>query len=171
MKKILSLALILLSGVLSLNAQTTNNNVATDALNKSFSFLESGSNFMVASYGITSSDFRKFGGGVAIAYKLSEYVAPVVRLDVYDHSLFMPSGSMQLQVPIAFGAKLKVIPFAFSGLATPLSGRHAGGSDLIGIFGTGAAIQISQKWDIIGDYERWTGGLGDQIRFGALYKF
>lgn len=141
----------------------------TNTLGGIFEFLGNGSNFMFAAYGIASVDFDKFGGGVAVAYKVSDFVVPTVRLDYYDGNLWMPSGSLQLQVPLKFGS-VKVVPFGFTGIATPVAGHLVASGTAIGIFGMGAAVQLSSRFDLVADYEKWTAGLGDQIRFGVLYK-
>src|SRR5882757_3770262 len=105
------------------DSQSVNVDV-TNTLGGIFEFLGNGSNFMFAVYGIAGVDFKKFGGGVAIAYKITDFVAPVARLDYYDGNLWMPSGSLQLQVPLKFGS-VKIIPFGFSGIATPVGGHLA----------------------------------------------
>lgn len=137
-----------------------------------FDFLTSSStNWMVVPYGIVNSKFDKFGGGIAVAYKLSEFVAPALRLDYYDGRVWMPSASLQLQAPVRIMNKFELIPFAFSGLATPLSGKGNENGTAVGIFGAGAAIRIGARWDIIGDVEKWSGFEGLQYRMGVVFKF
>ena len=158
MKKLLTIALL----AASLTAKAG----LFDSLTNSAPWLQ-GTNFMAAVYGISSEKFDKFGAGVALVYNVTPVVATVARLDYYDGSIWMPSGSLQLQLPVKFGS-VELVPFAFSGIATPVSGKSP---SAVGIFGIGAAVRISKRWDIVADYERWTGFDQDQIRFGALYKF
>jgi hypothetical protein len=134
-------------------------------------FLTSASNIMVAPYGIASSDMKKFGAGLGIGFRVSEFVVPTLRLDYFDGTIWMPSASLQLQAPLKILGKWTVIPFAFGGLATPLSGKGVDNGSAVGIVGIGAAIRFGEKWDLIGDYEKWTGFSTDQIRVGFVYKF
>lgn len=162
----------------SVNAQTNNvdtNNPVTlpPEASKIIDFVGSSSNLMVAAYGIAATDFKTFGGGIALAYKLSDMIVPTIRLDYYDRELWMPSASLQLQTPIKLFNKVTMIPFAFAGVAEALGGSSSGVSSgsVVGIFGVGGAIQLSSKWDFVMDYEKWTGFDKDQIRSGFLYKF
>ena len=148
----------------------TNAPVISGPVTKIFDFIGTGSNWMTAVYGIASSDGDMFGGGIALAYKLSDFAAPVLRLDYYDGRVWMPSGSLQLQAPIIFGGKVKFTPFVFGGIATPLGGTDQDG-DVVGIFGLGAALSLTKKVSLVGDVEKWTGFDAEQIRFGLLYKF
>jgi hypothetical protein len=134
-------------------------------------FLSQGSNWMTAAYGTMNDKATKFGGGVAVGYKVNDFLAPTLRLDYYDGRIFMPSASLQLQVPIKLLGKLTVIPFAISGIATPIAGKGSSDGSAVGIFGAGAAVQLSTKFDLIADAEKWTGFDGYQFRFGALYKW
>jgi hypothetical protein len=155
-------------------AAAATNAAATDLfggpITNVWNFLAQGSNFMIAPYGIVSTD-GKTGGGLAIAYKLSDFVVPTMRLDYYDHEVWMPSASLQLQAPLTLAGKLTVIPFAFSGIATAVAGRGAENGTVVGIFGAGGAVRLSTTVDLVADYEHWTGFKGDQIRFGVLFKF
>jgi hypothetical protein len=134
------------------------------------SFLSTGSNWMVAPYGIISADAKKFGGGIGIGYHVSDFVVPTMRLDYYDGRIWMPSGSLQIQAPITI-SKLTVIPFGFTGIATPLTGKASADGSPVGIFGIGGAVRIGTRWDVIADYEYWTGFPQKQIRLGAVFKF
>jgi len=151
-------------------ATTTGLGPQVDALT---GFLAQGSNWMAAPYGIAYHDAlgkTRFGGGVGIGYRISDYVIPTMRLDFLDRQFYMPSGSLQLQLPIHIG-KFTVIPLAFSGIASPIGGRQNGNGAVGGIFGTGAAIQLGKKFDIIADMEKWTSFSGNQYRLGFVYKF
>lgn len=173
---------ILLLGALTLstpaiNAQTADTNAPPDTgsiiggpASSLLDFLGTGSNWMIAPYGIVSTD-QKFGGGVAVGYKISNFVVPTMRLDYFDGQVWMPSASLQLQAPLTILGKVTVVPFAFGGLATPIAGKGASNGSAVGIFGAGAAVRISSKFDIVADYEKWSGFKGAQMRFGILYKF
>lgn len=134
-------------------------------------FLSQGSNWITVAYGTMNDKATKFGGGVAIGYKVSDFVAPTLRLDYYDGRVFMPSASLQLQVPFKLLGKLTVIPFAISGIATPLTGKGGSDGSAVGIFGAGVAVEFTQKFGAIGDAEKWTGFEGYQFRLGAFYKW
>lgn len=160
------------------NAQTNTTNTVTTGLgepaDKIIQFLSVGSNWMVAPYGIIGHDAEgnsTAGGGIGAFYKLNEYAATGLRLDYLDGSLWMPSANFQLQLPLKLAGKIEVIPFAITGIASPLSGKGADNGSAVGIFGAGLAARISKHWDIVYDIEKWTSFQGAQHRFGALYKF
>lgn len=143
------------------------------------STLSQGTNYIGATYGIYDMKTKEFGGGIGVGYKINDYVVTVVRLDAISDHLFVPSGSIQLQVPMKFLGRIEVTPFTFSGVATSLNGDDNNG-EAIGIFGVGGAIKFGNNesaWyvpkGLIGDYEHWTGGgfNDDQVRFGVLFKF
>jgi hypothetical protein len=150
-----------------------------------FNFAKNGSNFIIAPYAIfAQSSGSKFGAGagLALGYHINEFVVPTMRLDYLNKQLFMPSASLQLQAPVTLFGKLTVIPFGFSGIATPISGAGANNGSVVGIFGAGGAVRLDflgsgafwQHTDVVGDYELWTGGGFNnqkQIRFGLAYKF
>lgn len=128
-----------------------------------------------ATYDVTT---KTGGAWLGAAYKLSDFVVPVIRLDAINGGVFIPSGNLQLQIPVKLFGKLEVIPLAFTGIATSIN-NYGNSGNAIGVFGTGAAIRLPQndKWyipdDLVGDYERWTGGgfNDNQIRLGAAWKF
>lgn len=140
-------------------------------------FLQNGSNWIAATYGIYDTTSKEFGGGVGVGYKISEYVVTVVRLDFIADRVFVPSGSLQLQLPINIG-RFKLTPFGFSAIATSLNSDLSSGEP-VGIFGAGGALTFNtdSQWyvpkGLIADFEHWTGGgfNDDQIRFGVLFKF
>lgn len=134
-------------------------------------YLGTGSNWMIAPYGIANVSEKKYGGGIAALYKINEFAGPMLRLDYYDGQVWMPSGSFQLQAPLQILNKFTLIPFGFAGVATPLSGKGGNNGSLQGIIGAGFAVRVGAKWDLVMDYEHWTGFKGDQMRFGVLYKF
>ena len=70
--------------------------------------------------------------------------------------------------------KIEVIPFAFGGAATALSDASGHEGELVGVFGIGGAAKLSRHFDLVMDWEMWTGGpfkSDHQWRFGVLYKF
>jgi hypothetical protein len=175
--------LVLLLSVFSAGAQT-NSAPAESVTNtpplvsgpalKAFEFFTaSSSNWMVAPYAIYDSGSKSFGGGLGVGYKLSDYVVPTMRLDWVDSQLWMPSADLQLQLPVTFFGKVTAIPFAFAGIATPISGAGEGNGAAVGMFGTGLAVRLSSRIDLIGDVEKWSGaGFKDlQYRGGVVFKF
>src|SRR5262245_22560294 len=97
MKKLLSIALLAVS-LLSTQAQTNTNTVPIlpPEGQKVWDFLSASSNLMVCPYGIMSTDQKDFGAGIALGFKVSELMVPVLRLDYYKGEVWMPSGSLQL---------------------------------------------------------------------------
>lgn len=149
-------------------------------------FFENGSNWMFAAYGIYDTTTKDFGEGFGVGYEPSPYVVTSIRLDALNSGphagVWVPSGSLQLQVPVTFMGKLKVVPFTYAGLATSLNNLASSeNGSPIGIFGAGAAVHFSTtpsgKWyvpeGLIGDWEKWTGGgfNDSQIRAGLFFKF
>jgi hypothetical protein len=132
------------------------------------------SNWMVAPFGIYSTTSKEWGGGLAVGYKLSEFVVPVLRLDYLAGDIWMPSANLQLQVPVTIMGKFTLIPFTFAGVATTIAGGGADNGTAVGMLGIGGAVRLSSHVDLVGDYELWNGGhfhADNQIRFGVLYKF
>jgi len=141
-------------------------------------FLSSaGTNLMVAGYGIYSTGSRSAGGGIALAYKLTDFIAPAVRLDYLNRSFYQGSFSTQLQYPLTFGNKITVVPFALGGVATPFGGAGKDNETVQGIAGVGLAVRMDwlgsfgKHLDLIADWEKWSATSGNQYRFGVLYKF
>jgi hypothetical protein len=124
-------------------------------------------NIIIVPYGIASTDFKKFGGGVAIGYELSQNVVPFLRIENYNGDFFMPSGTVQLQVPFRFGG-FTIVPLAYTGVAVPLDNSHVN-DPVVGIVGTGAAIRLGAKLDLLASYEVRT-STGNQICLGIGWK-
>lgn len=131
----------------------------------------SSTNWYVAPYAIYVSDTDSFGGGLAAAYSFSPYILSVLRVDYLDGKAWMPSGSLQLQLPIKLMDKVTVTPFAFAGIATPLSGRDEDNGTATGIAGSGLATRFTQHLGLVYDIEMWSGWSGPQHRFGVYWKF
>ena len=149
---------------------STNTPVLTGAGAELIQFLGTASNIMVAPYGTYSSE-GKGGGGIALAYEVGNFIAPMLRFDYLDKEITMPSASVQLPAPITIAGKLTVIPFGFTGVATPLSGKGNDNGSVQGIFGAGLAVRVTSHLDIVFDVEKWTGFTGQQYRGGILYRF
>lgn len=173
MRKLLSV-ILLAASCLALRADTTN------LLGGPFiDGLTAATNIYTATYGIYDTTSKKAGVGVALGYKLSDFVLPVIRLDIINNGVWVPSGSLQLQAPITFNGKITIVPFGFTGIATSIATYTSSqNATVIGIFGAGGALRInSTKWyvpsDILVDYERWTGGPfnDNQIRAGLAFHF
>lgn len=158
-------------------AQVTNTNppVITGPIADFISFATTAgaTNWMIAPYGIYDAGSKTGGGGIALAYKLSDFVVPTMRLDYVNREIWMPSGTLQLQAPVTFFGKVTVIPFVFGGIATPIAGKGADNGSAVGMFGTGGAIRLSSRLDLVGDVEKWSGGgfTGLQYRGGIAIKF
>lgn len=195
MKKLLPILAISLS-LLTARAQDTSNPpppIISGPVTSIIQFLGTGSNWMVAPYGIYSeaglNHKATMGGGIGFGYKINDFVVPTMRLDYLDGQLWMPSGSLQLQAPIVlFGKKdvagapiegsgLTLIPFGFGGIATPIAGKGVDNGTAVGIYGLGVAVRldalggIGKKMDFILDWEHWTGFEKAQFRAGFVYKF
>lgn len=135
-------------------------------------FASTGTNWMFAGFGTMSlGGDHKYGAGVAGMYKLNDFVAPMLRIDYYDGKIFMPSASVNLQAPVTLFGKITAIPFGFTGLATPFNRGGNNDATIQAIFGAGMAIQVAKKFDVVFDIEKWSGFKGEQLRFGAIYKF
>jgi hypothetical protein len=163
-------------------AQDTNAPVVTGAASTLWDFVTTGSNYWAAPYGTFGVSSHTMGGGIAVGYKVSEIINPVVRLDYFDGQFWMPSLTAQLQAPRALMGKIPVIPFGVAGIATPIAGAGTGNGSLVTVLGAGAAVKLDflgsssllQHTDIVVDYEKWLGlpqKQQNQIRFGVLFKF
>jgi hypothetical protein len=166
-------AVAILTATTAVNAQTTNAPPATNTweqITGTLNDIGSASNWMFAAYGIYDFTTAKAGGGLAAVYNVTDLVGTTLRLDYINDQLWRPSGGLQIQYPIKlFNGKITVIPFVDSGLSTAIGGAGDKNGSAIAIYGTGAAIRIGSRWDILGNYERWDND--SQVRFGALYKF
>lgn len=139
-------------------------------------FLGSGSNWMVAPYGIYDTGSKTGGAGAAALYEVTENIGTGIRVDAIGNgsgapTVWMPSFNFQLQVPVKLFNKVTLVPFALSGVATPIAGKGADNKTVVGLFGAGAALKMTDTWYLLGDYEKWTGFDGNQLRLGFLYRF
>lgn len=179
MKKFLALLGVMLA--ITVNAQTnTPPEVSTNAPPPSIpelpgiflNFLSNtASNWYVVPYGIYSSDTETFGAGIGVGYAITPNVVTVLRMDYLNDEIWMPSGSVQLQAPIRLMDQFQVTPFAFAGIATPLSGRGDDNRTAAGIAGAGFGAKFSKHVGLVYDIEYWSNFTGPQHRFGVLFKF
>lgn len=142
----------------------------TDAMN----WASQGSNFIVVPYGIvTTGNNGKYGagGGVALAYAVSQYLESGMRMEYLNKAFYQASFSGQIQVPITLFNKVTIVPFVLGGVAVPFGGGASSPGTVQGIAGTGLAVRLSSKVDLIGDVEKWSATPGQQFRFGIGYKF
>lgn len=140
----------------------------------SFAATEGATNWMFGIYGINSFTSHQWGGGIGAGYKLSSFVMPVMRLDYIGGEVWMPSGNLQLQVPLMLFGKVEAIPLTFAGVATTVAGGGSENGAAVGILGIGMAVKVASWVDLIADYELWNGGpfhQDNQIRFAAAFKF
>lgn len=134
-------------------------------------FLTTSSNLMVVPFATIQSDMKKFGGGVAGMYRLSDFVGTGLRLDYWGGEVWMPSLNLQLQAPLTLFGKLTVIPFGLTAIAVPISGKGYDNGSTVGIIGAGLAVRLSAKLDAVFDIEKWSSFAKQQVRVGFLYKF
>jgi hypothetical protein len=136
-------------------------------------WIAEGTNFIVVPYGIVTSGDRRYdaGGGVALAYAISDYVVTGMRFEYLNKAFYQASFSSQLQVPITLFRKFTVVPFVLGGVAVPFGGGAQDPGSVQGIAGTGLAVRLTKKIDLIGDVEKWSATSGLQYRFGVGYKF
>src|ERR1039458_7942105 len=103
--------------------------------------LGSATNWGVAGFGIyepASSGHRAaYGAGAVALYNINLYMASGIGIDWLDNAVTMPSGQFQFQFPFILGGTngIKATPFAFTGVATPVSGMGADNGTAVGLFG------------------------------------
>ncbi len=147
--------------------------------NSILSFLSS-SNAFVASYAIADVSKKDFGAGIALGYKLTDYLATVMRWDYIEQRLWKPSISLQLQTTFKlFGGTIDATPLIYDGIATPLTGK--GSFSPINIAGVGLAVGFPKSWHksflvphgAFGTIEHWSGSgeNSTQFRIGSYWNF
>lgn len=145
-------------------------------------FLGSGSNWMVVPYATYSQGDHSFGGGLGLGYLITPNVVTLMRVDYFASKVYMPSLSIQLQAPVKLFQAATLVPFAFAGAASPISGAGDLNGTAVAIVGGGAALRLDfiqstgfvSKLDLVMDYELWNGlpsNQQKQWRAGILYKF
>lgn len=118
-------------------------------------------------------DTSKFGGGLAVGYRINDYLVPFVRIGYIDKNVTTVSATAQLQLPVTLFGKVTAIPLTYAGTGTSVSGKGGRNGDVVGILGAGAGIRIGSRFDILATYELQTGsGIMDHLAlFGVGYKF
>lgn len=184
MKKVtVSIAMLMTLVISSFAQQQQDTNAPVSVIGSNlFDYLTTGSNYWVAPYATAATSGGSFGGGIAVGYKISELVNPVLRLDYFNGSAYMPSLTAQLQAPRAIMGKIPVTPFGIAGMGTPIAGAARDNGAMVTILGAGLALRgdslvktgFLSHCDLVADYEKWLGlpqKLQNQIRFGVLIKF
>ena len=187
MKRIL-LALVASIGLMvttSAQVITLNTNTSPPMLSGPFidvlDKLSTGSNWMVAPYGIYSFDDKKAGAGLAILYDLtpagystnSPTVGTGIRFEYYDENFSVVQGNIQFNVPLTIAGKVTLIPFGYTGIESPMSGNDTSVSAVFGagmsavLFGkpSGAHLSLFGVWEINSSHGR------DRAGGGLAYKF
>lgn len=139
-------------------------------------FTAQSTNWYIGTYGIYDTTSKDYGVGFGAGYKVSDFVVAVMRLDILSGGVYVPSGNIQLQVPVKIMNKFVLSPFLFTGVATSLNSDQDNGQ-IIGIFGFGGIVDFANdKWylpdAVIADWERWTGGPfeNNQVRVGLMFR-
>lgn len=173
MKKLIaSLTLVSCLLCLSTKAQDTNTvPVLPPPVNTFLNFVGTLTNWAIAPYVTYAQSTKEMGGGIAALVNITPYAASGLRLDYLGKKLWMPSINIQLQMPIHISGQLDVIPFALSGLATPLGGSAKDNGTAQAIFGAGLAVKFSKNIYVAWDYEKWTNYPGNQHRVAFIWRF
>ena len=175
MKKLLSITLLAVSLCLTGYSQTTTNSpnpILDGPAGTVWSFLTTGSNWIVAPYAIYDTGTKNGGAGIAALVQVNQYFLSGIRFDYLNATdeLWMPSVQAQLQYPIKTG-RLTLTPIMTAGVATLIGGRESEDGGAVGIFGLGLAASFTKNLGVFGHYERWTGFDGNQLRGGFYWKF
>jgi len=184
MKKVISslvLSVIVLSSVeAQINTPPPLPPVATNGVTTSFlsdvvDWFSQGSNFMVVPYGLVSKgDNGKYGGGggIALAYEVSQYFVTGMRVEYLDSQFYQGSFTGQLQLPLHIIKNHDIVPFVLGGVSVPFGGGTSGNAGTVqGVAGTGVAFMLSSKWFLVGDVEYWSAKSGPNYRGGVGFKF
>lgn len=177
---------LLLSAVIPLQAQTDTNAPPLPG-NKWIQFLAAtNQNWAAAvapSYAPNLKDANgkdaEWGFGALVGYWISPYVLTAVRFDYLGNSFFSAEGSATAQAPLKLFNKLTVVPFATTGIATPLTGAGNQNGNPIFIAGGGLSTTIytwkNGSLNLLFESEKWTGVFNDPIVYhGGLevnFKF
>jgi hypothetical protein len=132
-------------------------------------------NWAVAPFMIYDEGSHQFGGGLAGIYNITPALGAMIRLDYLNQEVWMPSASLQFQAPITIASNVTVIPFGFTGIATPLGGAGKNNGTAVGMFGAGVDLsfpKLSKHYSFAADVEKWTSFDGYQIRISPfVWKF
>jgi hypothetical protein len=138
--------------------------------------LSKATNWGVSGFGIyrpaSGASKATFGGGAVALYNISPYVATGVGIDMLDNQTTMPSGQVQFQAPFRIGGTNGVLlrPFAFTGIATPISGLGNNNGSVVGLFGAGLGVKIYGGFNAYYAIEDRTGQPAPWHLLGAAYS-
>lgn len=179
-KNLISLiAVIALLALPAAAAETTNAPVKQENL---WDFLTTGSNYFAVPFTTYSVNDHSFGGGIALGYKITEIIAPILRVDYFNSEFWNVSLTANLQAPRSLLGKIPIVPFAIAGAATPISGAGGDNGTFVSVVGGGVVLHLDwvgsagfwKKAWLAADYEKWLGlpaNQEDQIRFGFGLSF
>lgn len=111
------------------------------------------------------------GGGVFAYCAINEYAGAAMGFDVVDKDITMPSVSVQLQVPVQLGQNVRLVPYGYTGMSMPLSGRGDDNGTVNGLIGAGVAVCIKDHFRAFAGSELRTGFAGEFIRAGIGWHF
>ena len=112
--------------------------------------LTTATNWGVAAFGIQTPHSKStgkpaYGAGALFLYNFNSYVGAGLGVDWIDGNTTMPSAQVQLSAPLFIGGAngLRLTPFAFTGIATPVSGSDYDNGTVVGIFGAGLGVRVT----------------------------
>lgn len=156
---------------------TTDTNAFPPVLTGIIDTLQGATNLDYIVYGIYAPSHgttgASWGEGFGIVYDITSQLGAVLRADCINASghptIWLPSGTMQFQVPVKITHSLTLYPFGFGGIASAISGQGADNHAVVTITGGGVYIKLNKNWKLGGDWEIWNGNR--QIRFGGGFGF
>ena len=134
-------------------------------------FLTQGTNWSIAPYGLYDTHTKMGGAGLAALYSVTEVFSAGMGLDYINDEIWMPSGNVQLGLPMTIMGKVKVTPLAYTGLSTSISGRGDRNGDAVGIFGAGMGAGVYKHLSVFAAWEKRSTFEGELVRFGLSWKF
>lgn len=133
--------------------------------------LSTATNWGVAAFSIYAPQDKSWGAGLVALYNISPYVATGIGIDWLDRgNVTMPSTQVQFQAPFLIGGKVRVTPFGFTGVATPLSGKGDDNKTVVGLFGAGLGVKIYGGLQAFYAIEQRTGESGVWNLFGLAFS-
>jgi hypothetical protein len=138
--------------------------------------LGTATNWGVATFGIyePASNGHKAaaGAGAVFLYNINTYMAAGIGIDWMNNQVTMPSGQFQLQAPLHLGGTngVTVTPFAFTGVATPVSGMGSDNGTVVGLFGAGLDVKIYKGFGAFYAIEQRTGQPAPWNLFGVRWS-
>jgi hypothetical protein len=113
------------------------------------------------------------GGFGVLLYNINDYVATGVGIDWLEgNGLTMPNGQVQFQAPLRIGGTNGIVlrPFAFTGIATPISGQDVEHGQVVGLFGAGLGVKLYGGLNAFYAIEQRTGQPGPWNLFGIAFS-